>query len=311
MLPQVKNEQKISKKTQTQQSLVSFLESKPHSNSMMLNYSRHATESRIPFSKNSKKQRFLLLKLKGLGCKWTASSPVSTPAIIRTAAEWEAKGARNNNQKKRKGLNNRRNVVLDVPHVCCTPPCIGIASDFAPTTRNPAPRFHHRKHPREARRNEDGSAPDFPANLSGAVASRTNHRSAEEILEMLLSRQTLLPGRIQDRHHDLRLNVDDMSYEELLDLSDRIGYVGTGLQEDEIARCLRKLKHINHDSASLLITAHKDWKCSICQEKCGRDDDIGTLKCGHHHHVECIKQWLLQKNTCPVCKSVAMRNTSV
>lgn len=47
------------------------------------------------------------------------------------------------------------------------------------------------------------------------------------------------------------------------------------------------------------------------QEKFRRDDDIGTLKCGHHHHVECIKQWLLQKNTCPVCKSAAMRNTSV
>lgn len=147
-MPQVKNEQKRSKKTQTPQTLASFLKSKPQSNSTMFNHNRHATESRIPCSKNSKKQRFLLVKLKGLGCKWPTSSPVSTPAIIRTAAEWEAKGARNKNQKKRKALNNRRNaanVVVDVPHVCCTPPGIGIASDFAPATRNPAPRFHHRK----------------------------------------------------------------------------------------------------------------------------------------------------------------------
>lgn len=53
--------------------------------------------------------------------------------------------------------------------------------------------------------------------------------------------------------------------QELLDLSDKIGYVGTGLQEEEISNCLRKFKHFNRDSTSLLITGHKDWKCSICQ----------------------------------------------
>lgn len=26
------------------------------------------------------------------------------------------------------------------------------------------------------------------------------------------------------------------------------------------------------------------------------DDEIGRLDCGHYHHIECIKQWLLQKN---------------
>lgn len=75
---------------------------------------------------------------------------------------------------------------------------------------------------------------------------------------MLLSRQALLPGRIVRRHdqyQDWRLDVDDMSYEELLKLGDKIGYVGTGLQEAEISNCLRKLKYFNH----------KELKCSICQ----------------------------------------------
>ncbi|GFP84688.1 E3 ubiquitin-protein ligase mbr2 [Phtheirospermum japonicum] len=268
-------------------------------------------ESRNSITENSeKKKKFVFVKFKGLGCKGT-SLPASTPAIIRSAAEWEAnKRARNQNQKRRKTNKNPRNqenVAVDFPDVCCAPPGIGIASDFAPRARNNiASRSDHRKHSREARRNEA----DFPSIWSSVRASRTNnHQSAGEIIEMMMSQQPMLPGR-HDRYRGWRLNVDDMSYEELLDLGDKIGYVGTGLQEEEIVRCLRKFKHFNFDSTSLLVADQKDWKCSICQEKCKRGDDIGALNCGHHHHIQCIKQWLLHKNTCPVCKSAVMPDRS-
>ncbi|PIN23699.1 hypothetical protein CDL12_03577 [Handroanthus impetiginosus] len=301
-MPQPTNEQGRCRKPRNQQKSVSIISNK-----------NHASESTNSFGKESKKKkRFLFVKLKGLGCKGTPVPP-STPAIIRSAAEWEAKGSRNKNHRRKQALQSRRNpenVVVDVPDVCCTPPGIGIASDFATRTRNPAPRFDHRKNSREARRNEDD---DFPAILSGGIGSRTNHRTAEQIIEMLMSQQALMSGGIfdgHDEHQGWRLDVDHMSYEELVDLSDRIGYVGTGLQEEEIYGCLRILKHFNPDSTSLLVTGQKDWKCSICQEKCGRDEDIGALHCGHHHHLQCIKQWLLQKNSCPVCKSPAMRDKS-
>ncbi|XP_047963427.1 E3 ubiquitin ligase BIG BROTHER-related-like [Salvia hispanica] len=269
-MPQVKKEHKRCSEKQQQNSFAAT----------------NGAESRIP----SKKKVFMFVKLKGLGCK----AVETTPAIIRSAAEWEAKGARN---QKRKPLHNRRNldnVVVDLPHVnmCCTPPGIGIASDVAPRA---AP---HRKHSREARRNDVDVDVDAAAEFPVGIGSRTTYRSSEEIIEMLMNRQALLPGRIlrqHDRYQHWRLDVDDMSYEELLNLGDRIGYVGTGLQEAEISNCLKKFKHIN-----------KDWECSICQERCKVDDEIGILKCGHHHHMECIKQWLLQKNACPVCKSAAL-----
>ncbi|KAK6115110.1 hypothetical protein DH2020_007379 [Rehmannia glutinosa] len=294
-MTQPTNERTKYRKSQNQRKkLASFSESRHHC----------TTESRNSLTENSnkkKKKKFLFVKFKGLGCKGT-SLPVSTPGIIRSAAEWEAKRARNQNQKRgKKTSQNRRNlenVVVDVNDVCCTPPGIGIASDFAPRNRNTAPRPDHRKHSREARRNEDCPVPDFPAILSSGSGSRINHQSAGEIIE-----QPILSARIlreHDQYQGWRLNVDDMSYEELLDLGDKIGYVGTGLQEEEISSCLRKLKQYGQ----------KDWKCSICQEKCRRDDDIGTLDCGHHHHIQCIKQWLLHKNACPVCKSAAMRNRS-
>lgn len=125
-MPQVQKEHKRSRKPENQQKQGSF--SAPN-----------AAESRIHFSKNPKKKRFAFVKLKGLGCKGT-SLTASTPAIIRSAAEWETKGPRNRNQKKRKPLQNRRNqenVVFDVPDVCCTPPGIGIVSDVAPRATNP------------------------------------------------------------------------------------------------------------------------------------------------------------------------------
>lgn len=49
--------------------------------------------------------------------------------------------------------------------------------------------------------------------------------------------------------------------QQLLDLGEKIGYVNTGLKEDEISRCLREIKgSIMND-----LPVHVDKKCSICQ----------------------------------------------
>lgn len=104
---------------------------------------------------------------------------------------------------------------------------------------------------------------------------------------------------VYDQYRDLRLDVDNMSYEELLELSEKIGYVSTGLREEEIFRNLRKAKH----SFFNLSPLQKEAKCIICQEEYEGNDDMGRLECGHSYHICCIKQWLLQKNACPVCKT--------
>lgn len=35
-------------------------------------------------------------------------------------------------------------------------------------------------------------------------------------------------------------------------------------------------------------------------------EEIGGVDCGHEYHSECIKKWLVTKNSCPVCKSTAL-----
>ncbi|GJV22474.1 hypothetical protein Tco_1371494 [Tanacetum coccineum] len=49
---------------------------------------------------------------------------------------------------------------------------------------------------------------------------------------------------LHDRHRDMRLDVDNMSYEELLALEERIGEVQTRLTEDVILKSMKQRKHM-------------------------------------------------------------------
>ena len=65
----------------------------------------------------------------------------------------------------------------------------------------------------------------------------------------------------------------------------------------------------------LLVDLHHD-DCPVCVEKFlilpdapGDADDessasgIALLPCGHAYHNQCLKQWLGQANSCPVCRT--------
>ncbi|KAG0485937.1 hypothetical protein HPP92_010016 [Vanilla planifolia] len=71
---------------------------------------------------------------------------------------------------------------------------------------------------------------------------------------------------LYDRHRDLRLDVDNMSYEELLALEERIGNVSTGLDEDTILKCLRRRKY---SSCKLEVASTEEEPCCICREEYG------------------------------------------
>ncbi|KAI3721386.1 hypothetical protein L2E82_32396 [Cichorium intybus] len=101
-----------------------------------------------------------------------------------------------------------------------------------------------------------------------------------------------------DQYRDLRLDIDNMSYEELLNLEERIGNVNTGLSEGSLSKCLREKIYYS------LNQNHEEVSCPICLEEYKDGDNVGRMeKCGHDYHVDCIKKWLLMKKLCPICKT--------
>ncbi|XP_057968306.1 probable E3 ubiquitin-protein ligase HIP1 isoform X2 [Malania oleifera] len=104
-----------------------------------------------------------------------------------------------------------------------------------------------------------------------------------------------------DHYRGMRLDVDNMSYEELLALEDRIGYVSTGLTEEAVTKSLKHSKYFLFAEEN----AEKE-SCAVCQEDYVEEDELGTLDCGHAFHTACIIQWLRCKNQCPICKSTGL-----
>ncbi|KAL3640752.1 hypothetical protein CASFOL_015720 [Castilleja foliolosa] len=285
---------------------------------------------------------------RGLGCTASASSQVSLPAVIRTSANWrpnklkkESPNAKNK-QPIDININNNNNSVsqsslssafTSSSDVWCAP----ILSDsdgpvedcVVSTTRPIRPKLDRivlaqREHSYPERRmvipednpfveSEAGLAiTRIRSNVSGSRHHRHAHGFREGLAEIVMLQSSLLMGGRSnglDRYRDLRLDVDNMSYEELLELGDRIGYVSTGLREDEITHCLRKTKRATLEDLLLHCDLGTDRKCSICQEEYEGDDETGKLNCGHFYHMYCIKQWLGQKNACPICKTAALSQT--
>lgn len=127
--------------------------------------------------------------------------------------------------------------------------------------------------------------------------------------EQLLSLETnLFLGGLNfyDQHRDMRLDIDNMSYEELLALEEEMGTVNTALSEEALSKCLRigiYQPSYSKDGDVIGSGDGDDIKCSICQEEYCIGDEIGRLGCEHGYHALCVNQWLRLKNWCPICKA--------
>ncbi|KAI4336994.1 hypothetical protein L6164_015458 [Bauhinia variegata] len=180
---------------------------------------------------------------------------------------------------------------------------------------------HNQSHPRSSSWMERQGDAEFgiPYSLHTlAVAGEGNSRLVSELRNVLrlmrrggslrfedvmILDQSVFSGMadLHDRHRDMRLDVDNMSYEELLALEERIGNVSTGLSEETVLKLLKQMKYSVETGSQ-----RESEPCSVCQEEYNDGDDIGTLDCGHDYHTDCIKQWLMHKNLCPICKTTGL-----
>ena len=98
----------------------------------------------------------------------------------------------------------------------------------------------------------------------------------------------------QDIIEQLYPDPDKMTYEQLLELEEKVGNVSKGLTKAQIKKIPRfiyqKNKYKNIDN-----------KCVVCQYEFKNGENITKLNCGHVFHTDCVDTWLSKNKVCPMC----------
>jgi len=98
----------------------------------------------------------------------------------------------------------------------------------------------------------------------------------------------------QETINNLCPDVDNMTYEELLALEEKMGNVKKGFSEKE--------KY----NLPVVVYSKKWFKnqdnCVICLNDFQEKEKVMKLGCDHIFHVDCMKDWLENNKECPLCK---------
>lgn len=107
-------------------------------------------------------------------------------------------------------------------------------------------------------------------------------------------------------------DIDNMSYDELLALGERIGEVKQrGLTNDTLSQLPSykyKPSHKSSSSSSAMDTSDEKGSsdnnnCAICLSEFEEGDDVRQLPCFHRFHTGEIDTWLTKNEKCPVCNT--------
>ena len=97
---------------------------------------------------------------------------------------------------------------------------------------------------------------------------------------------------------------EELTYDELLRLGDRIGDVK---QERWTLEAKAHIENLPLLSYSLKMAKGKDendssMKCLVCQCSYEEGETLRCLPCKHYFHSKCVDQWLSSKEFCPYCR---------
>ena len=96
--------------------------------------------------------------------------------------------------------------------------------------------------------------------------------------------------------NELYPDPDTMTYEQLLELGEKIGTVSRGLDSKKIGEIKTILFSKENIGGSNLT------QCCICFEEFELNEVIKVLKCKHFFHPNCIDAWLQKEKKCAMCK---------
>ena len=87
-------------------------------------------------------------------------------------------------------------------------------------------------------------------------------------------------------------DIDSMSYEDLLNLCERLGKVTVGVSTEKLARI-----------PTVKVRTATSEHCSVCLEGFSLGDEMKLLPCDHPFHPDCIDEWLKTSQKCPNCNA--------
>lgn len=109
------------------------------------------------------------------------------------------------------------------------------------------------------------------------------------MIEMMEERDRYFVNTGQDQ-----VDPDNMTYEQLMELQEKVGKVKVGLSAAQVA----KLKQENYSPS-----IHKLNSCSICLNEFEDEQPIIRLVCHHLFDPDCLKRWVDDHKNCPICKT--------
>ena len=98
----------------------------------------------------------------------------------------------------------------------------------------------------------------------------------------------------QDIIDQLYPNPDRMTYEQLLELEEKVGNVSKGLTKNQIKKIPKIIYNKN-------LFKNNDNKCVVCQYEFKNGENVTKLDCGHIFHTDCVDTWLSKNKVCPMC----------
>jgi hypothetical protein len=108
------------------------------------------------------------------------------------------------------------------------------------------------------------------------------------------------------------LDVDNMDYEQLLELGAAIGDVKKERWRSRSAAIIRDLCTITWDTVdeSERKRLRLEDKCPVCMEEFAPQDALKILPCLHGFHAVCADGWLEENDSCPLCKQCILSTTT-
>ncbi|CAB1322257.1 unnamed protein product [Coregonus sp. 'balchen'] len=172
--------------------------------------------------------------------------------------------------------------ILEAQHRRIMPP----SRDLSVDTGLPPPQYHVRPLPQHYLTSP--RMHHFPRNNASTHVVVHEIRNYPYPQLHLLALQGLNPSRHASAVRE--------SYEELLQLEDRLGSVNRGAIQTTIERFTYPHKYQKDEELDT------DEKCTICLSMLEDGEDVRRLPCMHLFHQACVDQWLATSRKCPICR---------